>query len=756
MWFTMVAMAGRGGSWWRGSWWRGLAVTGGVLGPAVALALVGAALRVRGLQYAANVAQLVSAVLALPPLAAALVRRGRPVPPGTADLARAKDVLAGLVAEQWRAEAIARALDDPDPMPVRWRLTEQRAVMDHRANVAAGPLRMSGVSDHVEALAERFRGLRRRRLVILGGPGSGKTTLAVQLLLCLLASRSEDEPVPVLISAASWDTETHPRLSEWLAVRLGQDYPALRAAALGADLPRILAARGHILPVLDGLDELPEAARTAVITALNSSLGDGQLILTSRTREFTDAVRAAGDVLTSAAVIQAQPLSPAAAAEYLRGALPPEPGPEWKRILADLDAPDGDGPAAVLAETVSSPLGLWLLRAAYLVPGTDPAPLREPGRFATPADLRAHLLDRLIPAVLTSRPPSKDPADLFRPRERHDPDQVRHWLGHLAYHLDRAGTRDFIWWHLARHTLPRRTLRVRAGLATGLTAGCTTALTLTVVLWLVYGAVTGLVNGPASGLVSGSVTGLIVGRKARSWREDAPGFADLKVAGRKAPLAHAARAGFAAGLRIGPPFGLLYGLVVCIAYQPWVGLWNGLLIGFAMTVTAAIAVGVTEWAETPTPADQASTPVSTWRADRALNLMRTVMSGLTAGLTLGVTFGLAFGLAHGLAYGIAYGLAIGLAIGPALGSHHAWAAYLVATRRLARQGRLPYRLMPFLDDAHRLGLLRTVGPIYQFRHADLQDHLAARHAETADVEEGTPSGPAALVLHRGCGTNSPR
>jgi hypothetical protein len=32
--------------------------------------------------------------------------------------------------------------------------------------------------------------------------------------------------------------------------------------------------------------------------------------------------------------------------------------------------------------------------------------------------------------------------------------------------------------------------------------------------------------------------------------------------------------------------------------------------------------------------------------------------------------------------------------------------------------------MTFLDDAHRLGLLRVVGPAYQFRHAELQDHLA--------------------------------
>lgn len=32
--------------------------------------------------------------------------------------------------------------------------------------------------------------------------------------------------------------------------------------------------------------------------------------------------------------------------------------------------------------------------------------------------------------------------------------------------------------------------------------------------------------------------------------------------------------------------------------------------------------------------------------------------------------------------------------------------------------------MPFLDDARTRGVLRTVGAVYQFRHATLQDHLA--------------------------------
>jgi hypothetical protein len=42
----------------------------------------------------------------------------------------------------------------------------------------------------------------------------------------------------------------------------------------------------------------------------------------------------------------------------------------------------------------------------------------------------------------------------------------------------------------------------------------------------------------------------------------------------------------------------------------------------------------------------------------------------------------------------------------------------------AHCGRLPLRLMRFLDDAHRRGVLRQVGAVYQFRHARLQDRLA--------------------------------
>lgn len=754
-----------------GSGLRVVVLVGGLLGLAGLLAVVGVALRGQGLAVAANVAQLVSVGLAAPSLAVGLVvwwrRSAAPaVAPGTTEILRAKDVLAGLVAEQWKAEAAIRALDDPDPIPVRWRTPEQPpTLMDHQASIGPETEAEDGAwwtasSGEIAALVDRFRRTRRRRLVILGGPGMGKTTLAMQLLLHLLDTRTLDEPVPVLLPVAGWDTEGS-HLHDWLADRLARDYPALRSPELGTGIVRALTARGHILPVLDGLDELPPPARAKMITALNSSLGDGQLILTSRTPEFATAVAQAGDVVTSAAVLEPLPLSPTAAADYLALWLPPSPGSGWQQILAELRTtpPSGaarGGPGAALAEVAATPLGLWLLRSVYSTPGTDPTELADPDRFPTPAAMRAHLFDQLIPALITARPPSEGPADPFRPRRRHNPANARRYLGYLADYLnhvpvddDQIGTRDFAWWQLARHTLNRRTHRFAIGLSAGLVGGPVSGLVTGVALGdglgsrlanrlgVGAGHVSGLGVGAGAGLVSllgvGLASGLLGWFVASPWLTDTPGFA--KLTRRPTSLSHLLKGGlvgalvgglifglpatFAGGLAFGPAGGLAFGLVGVLVGVLGGGLGGGLLRWLI------------HWVETPTPADQANTPLITWRADRTLNLVRTIAGALAGGFLGGLAGGLSGGLAGKLATGLVLGLVSGLATGLGggfwTGQHHASPMYVVATDRLARRRLLPRRLLPYLDDMHRLGLMRAVGPIYQFRHAELQDHLAAAY-----------------------------
>lgn len=632
----------------RDSRWRGIVVVVGLVGLAVVLLVVGVALQRNDLQTAANVAQLVSVVLVIVPLVVGLVvwwRRSANggSAPTTANIDQAKDVLARLVTEQWRTEARLRSLADPDPMPVRWRLTNHK-VMDHSPSIAAGPVLVAGFSNQIVELTQQFRALRRRRLVILGGPGTGKTTLAVQLVLQLLASLKGAEPVPVLMSVASWDTHEFPLLHEWLAMRLRQDYPALRALQLGEDAPDMLA-RGQILPVLDGLDELPKAAQARVITALNRSLDDAdQLILTSRTTEFAEAVWGAGSVLTSAAVIEPEPLNPAAVADYLAACLPPAPARDWEKILTGLrTSAQSSRPPLPVAEIVSTPLGLWLLRTVYCAPGANPAHLLGSGRFSDAATLRAHLFDRLIPTLIAARPPSTDSAEPFRPHRAWNPVEVRCWLGYLACYLrqiptndGQRGTLDFAWWHLARHTLRPRTLPLLVGLVGGLVIGLGNGL----VAGLGNSLIGGLANEfvvalPILGLVAGLgawlMLGLVGGLAARSWSKETPGFADFHVAERWLLLIRLiTRYGLGAGLVVGLWNGL-GGLIFGLGAR--VGLIPGFVGGLGLGAVAGLGLGVIAWAETPTPEGRASTPMTSWRADRTLNFSKAsrAVSDLRAG-----------------------------------------------------------------------------------------------------------------------------
>jgi hypothetical protein len=91
---------------------------------------------------------------------------------------------------------------------------------------------------------------------------------------------------------------------------------------------------------------------------------------------------------------------------------------------------------------------------------------------------------------------------------------------------------------------------------------------------------------------------------------------------------------------------------------------------------------------------------------------------------VGLVFGFGFVFGFGLIAVVGLGLVFGLAAGFVFGLGQSSGQYLVAIVVLRAQGGLPLRLLTFLDDAHRLGILREAGPIYQFRHAKLQDRLA--------------------------------
>ncbi|NKE62741.1 hypothetical protein FXN61_40885 [Lentzea sp. PSKA42] len=335
-------------------------------------------------------------------------------------LRRAARELAAAVRRQWTTEAENRALRQPAPLRVRF----------------------SGSHGDVRDVPGMFRGLERRQLVVLGEPGAGKTVAALLLTLELLEHPRDAEPVPILLSATSWDPTTE-HLDTWAARRLDEDYPALRnVRAYGKNAAARFVAEGLVMIVVDGLDELPSHLHAAALDGLNRAVGMRPVVVTCRSAEYHAAVTSFGTFLSGAAVVELAPVSSAGVSAYLGEA-------RWTPVITALRRP---GP---VAEALSSPLMVYLARTIYQAPQTDPAELL---RFGTRDDVEQHLVRAYLPAVYERRPQAVGP---YRSVRTHAWPLARafDWLRYLAV---RPG-QDFEWWHLTA-AVPRLLVASIAGL----------------------------------------------------------------------------------------------------------------------------------------------------------------------------------------------------------------------------------------------------------------------------------------------------
>ena len=301
------------------------------------------------------------------------------------------------------------------------------------------------------------------RLVVLGEPGAGKTMLMVRLVLDVLARRSSGGRVPVLVSAASWDPSGQD-LRAWLADQLRIGYPGLTAPAppgsAGATRVEALLDEGFILPILDGLDEIPDAVRGPAIARINDAVRPGEhLVITSRTTPYQDAVRPLGGMevtLRGAAGIALAALDADVVGSYLRrDAGGPSREALWDPVLVALST------RSALTRVLSTPLMVGLARAIY-----NPRPGEHAGALPDPAELCAlagdkaiesHLFDAFIPAAYRTPGTAR--------RRPWSAGQAERWLSFLARHLEHTvGTPDFAWWQLAR-AMPRRVFATTVAVA---------------------------------------------------------------------------------------------------------------------------------------------------------------------------------------------------------------------------------------------------------------------------------------------------
>jgi hypothetical protein len=334
-----------------------------------------------------------------------------------ADLDEVVAALLAPIGNGWAREAVRREVTRPAPVRVRWSSTGRPAA-DRQAvlgDPSAGGWRefpLSGATDAFnKEIVAAFRTLPRRQLVVLGEPGAGKSVFALLLTLGLIRTRVAGEPLPVLVPISDWDPASP--LDDFVARRLAADQrTVLSRHSDPVTVAGRLVEQNRVLPVLDGLDELPASAFGAAMTVLDDYAAAGRpLVVTCRTREY----ERAGHILTTAAVVELEPVGVDAAVAYL--SYPETARTRWEPIFAHLRRADADDP---LVRSLSTPLMIALARTAYRDPGTDPSELLALGE---PARIAGRLMDQFVVAAYPGA-------------------RQRRWLGTLAFQLYATGSRD--------------------------------------------------------------------------------------------------------------------------------------------------------------------------------------------------------------------------------------------------------------------------------------------------------------------------
>lgn len=684
----------------------------------------------KGLSWAANVTQVASFIFtvaaALVPFVGTLLLWLRGAPPTSKlTLQEASDGLAKTLARQWAEEDIVRRTYDPYPLPVRW----------HSVNAVGEGQGSQEFKDIHSAFAQA------QRLVILGPAGAGKSVLAVKLVRDLLEAREPGGRIPVLLPAATWTNDA--ALTDWIIEQLVKSQPSLdvRVRTSEGTVPLAQAlADGGVIPVIDGLDELPVERRAAVITEINAYGSEYPLVLTSRPEEYGTAT--AARPVSRAVVVELQTLRVNEVKTYLTDATS-APRNRWQGVFSLIDSePDG-----VLATVLTNPLMIWLTRTVYEAADTNPGELLDNSRFPDSVSVESHLIAGFVPAAYSGRP---------RRSARHEfrckPEHATRWLGFIADGLSRRAEQDIAWWRLSSAE------PLLLALSMAFRAAAYALIYWQIIVWalgrrgywhngvyagrghfedlLLDGPLGQAVRPPLHQVLNGVFTG--ASSQIDSALRTVSQFGQVRIA------CLAAAVGLVFGwLELDTP---LPRKLVLTRSTLWAILspvtWFPVLIlvmwysqdrhvspaGFLHTLpgrAALIWLGlatvsrITRSLKKPVEVTATLDPVLMIRADRNSYLTRIATLASYCGATW-LWSGGVFAFADGAASLASIGIV--LLFGSTSGG--AWPRYLDARLRLGVRGRMPWRMMSFLSDAHRRGVLRQSGATYQFRHIRLQERLA--------------------------------
>jgi hypothetical protein len=626
--------------------------------------------------------------------------------------------LVTMVAEKSQKEIEAYGLEGYREMAdLRWQLVGQP---DTDLRAKTGLAADAGTIDELtKSIGRNIDGITVPRLVITGAMGGGKTCACV-LLAAVLAEQAKNDKsglhrrVPLSLKLSTWDPGIP--VEAWIERQLLEDFPYLSSTPerrqVAADL-----AENRILPIMDGLDELPEEMRPGVIKAIESQWRDRPFVLSCRSPEFEHAVagldRRPG--LHHVLVAELQPLRPAEAADILEAHDQP-PDTRLNPLVSTLRSQ----PESAVAQALDTPFMVSLAR------DTDVA-IADLLTASTSTEGADAIRRQLLGAFIQAR---------YAKGMRWPADRARRYLQFFAH---RTADGKLEWWQL-EHAVPSWVFLLVGVINGGVVCSVLAAGFFT------------LFNRPWVGFWIGLGAGVL--GAVIVWRVDI--VPQDRVPRRARPRfwspKHSTRVELARTLGFGLMGAAPLAVMTWFLYRPP----RYTIIG---AVLSGLTFAVARYLSQPNDPVRQVTPESLLAADRATVLYAT-FAGAFAGFLTGGYLGLVFREGHRASLGSlailryqsplllllgAVGGAIlsGAGLGLMTGGSSAWGLFLTTRLWLALRGRTPLRLMAFLSRACECGVLRRVSGYYEFRHQLLQDYLTELPPEpAADAVEADPA-PAA-------------
>ncbi|WP_347566441.1 NACHT domain-containing protein [Scytonema sp. UIC 10036] len=241
-----------------------------------------------------------------------------------------------------------------------------------------------------------------RSLLILGEPGSGKTTTLLELARDLLQEAELDinQPIPVVFNLSAW-TKEKVTIADWLVQELNSKYQVSK------EIGKTWIKNQQLLLLLDGLDEVLAEIRDICVEAINKfcqEYGETEIVVCSRIKDY----EALSNRFRFQRSVFIQPLTLEQIQQYLQNA-----GSELAVVQTALQSD------TTIQELAKSPLLLSIMTLAYQRMSMTDMPVMSL------EERRQHLFDKYIQRMLERR----------MSRRLYSNEQVIYWLSWLAQRL---------------------------------------------------------------------------------------------------------------------------------------------------------------------------------------------------------------------------------------------------------------------------------------------------------------------------------